>query len=57
MVQREWESTYYALPINELQKRTYFLAFSPERPDIKAELMELPEGSLNDYENELREAR
>ena len=57
MVQREWDSTYFALPVNELQKRTYFLAFSAERPDIKAELMELPAESLNEYNNQLRDAR
>ena len=57
MVQKEWDDTYFALPINDFQKRTYFLAFSPEQPDIKAELMELPEASLNDYIGQLKDAR
>ena len=57
MVQKEWDETYFALPINEMQKRSYFLAFSAERPDIKAEQMELPDGSLSNYVAQLKDAR
>lgn len=53
----EWAEKYFATPIDEYQKRTYFLAFSNEEPDIKAERLELPAGSLEQYKKELADAK
>ena len=43
--QAEWADKYFATPIDEYRKRTYFMAFSDVEPDIKAERLELPAGS------------
>ncbi len=45
----EWTEQYFATPINELDKSTYFLTFSTETPDLQAEEIFLPQGSLNEY--------
>ena len=55
--QAEWAEKYFATPIDEYRKRTYFLAFSDEEPDIKAERLELPNGSLDQYKKEAEEAK
>ena len=55
--QQEWAEKYFATPIDEYRKRTYFLAFSDEEPDIKAERLELPTGSLDAYRKEAAEAK
>ena len=55
--QQEWAEKYFATPIDEYRKRTYFLAFSDEEPDIKAERLELPVGSLDAYRKEAAEAK
>ncbi|MBR4515780.1 MAG: V-type ATP synthase subunit I [Bacteroidaceae bacterium] len=55
--QQEWAEKYFATPIDEYRKRTYFLAFSDEEPDIKAERLELPAGSLDAYRKEAAEAK
>jgi len=55
--QAEWTEAYFATPIDEYQKRTYFLAFSNEEPNIKAERLELPNGSLEQYKKEAAEAK
>lgn len=55
--QAEWAENYFATPIDEYRKRTYFLAFSDEEPDIKAERLELPNGSLDQYKKEAEEAK
>ena len=49
---KEWEEQYYAIPINEINKSVYFLTFSKETPDIEAEQVFLPQGSLSDKEKE-----
>lgn len=54
---QEWAEKYFATPIDEYRKRTYFLAFSSEEPDIKAERLELPAGSLAQYQQEAAEAK
>ena len=54
---QEWAEKYFATPIDEYRKRTYFLAFSSEEPDIKAERLELPGGSLAQYQQEAAEAK
>ena len=55
--QQEWAEKYFATPIDEYRKRTYFLAFSDEEPDIKAERLELPAGSLDAYRKEAADAK
>ena len=55
--QQEWAEKYFATPIDDYRKRTYFLAFSDEEPDIKAERLELPTGSLDAYRKEAAEAK
>ena len=55
--QQEWAEKYFATTIDEYRKRTYFLAFSDEEPNIKAERLELPSGSLAQYQQEVKEAR
>ena len=55
--QQEWAEKYFATPIDDYRKRTYFLAFSDEEPDIKAERLELPAGSLDAYRKEAAEAK
>ena len=55
--QQEWAEKYFATPIDEYRKRTYFLAFSSEEPDIKAERLELPTGSLEAYRKEAAETK
>ncbi|MCR5851065.1 MAG: hypothetical protein K6G92_10215 [Bacteroidaceae bacterium] len=55
--QQEWADKYFATPIDEYRKRTYFLAFSHEEPDIKAERLELPDGTLDGYKQEAEKAK
>ena len=45
----EWVDTYFATPINEQDKSTYFITFSEETPDIQAEQIFLPAGTLSGY--------
>lgn len=45
----EWAELYYATPINEISKKTYFMAFASEMPDIAAEHISLPQRSLTSY--------
>ncbi len=55
--QQEWAEKYFATPIDDYNKRTYFLAFSDTEPDIKAERLELPDGSLDQYKKEAADAK
>ena len=47
----EWRDAYFAIPINEISKKVYFIAFSNEdiEPAITAERLFLPEKSLSYY--------
>ena len=47
----EWSDAYFATPINEISKKTYFVAFSNEdtEPAITAERLFLPENPLSHY--------
>ena len=45
----EWVDTYFATPISEQNKSTYFITFSEEKPDIQAEEIFLPAGTLNGF--------
>lgn len=52
----EWVDKYFATPINELQKKIYFVAFSCEgEPDITAERIYLPKQSLSSLKVQLKE--
>ncbi len=43
---KEWADKYFAIPVNEMNKSTYFLTFSEQKPDIEAEQVFMPIGSL-----------
>ncbi|MBQ9523981.1 MAG: hypothetical protein IJR69_02540 [Bacteroidaceae bacterium] len=51
---REWVDKYFATPINEMDKRVFFITFSEETPDIQAEQIFLPEGTLSGYKAECK---
>ncbi len=42
MFKKEWADDYYATPINEIDKKIYFVTFAAEHPDITAETIQLP---------------
>ena len=52
MFQSEWQKQYFATEITDYNKRTYFVAFAKQTPDINAELLQLPEHSLDYYKQE-----
>lgn len=49
MFKAEWKDEYLAIPVSEVESKTYFVIFSQEKPDITAESIELPERSLSAY--------
>lgn len=55
MFKAEWGDKYFATPINEIDKKIYFLTFSPEHPDITAETIELPARPLSAYQQEKKD--
>jgi V/A-type H+-transporting ATPase subunit I len=55
LFKQEWADEYFATPIDEIDKRIYFVTFSPERPDITAENLEIPQRPLSYYLNEKTE--
>ncbi len=52
MYKAEWGEKYYATPVSEFNKKTYFVAFSNEdsEPEITAERLFLPDDSLSVYQ-------
>ncbi|MGN1255891.1 MAG: V-type ATP synthase subunit I [Bacteroidaceae bacterium] len=50
---QEWTDLYFAIPVNEVSKSTYFLTFSEEKPDIQAEQIFLPQESLKEKRAQL----
>ena len=56
LFRKEWEEAYFATPIDEVQKRIYFLTFSEDMPDITAEHIERPQHPISFYQDSLREA-
>ncbi|MCD7722267.1 MAG: V-type ATP synthase subunit I [Prevotellaceae bacterium] len=48
----EWETEYFAIKVNEADKRTYFITFADEQPDIPAEHITLPQCSIHQCEQE-----
>ena len=55
MFKQEWTEQYFATPIDEIDKKIYFITFSPERPDITAENIEIPNRPLSSYLKEKEE--
>ena len=53
----QWEEMYFASPISEFSKNTYFITISEEKPDIQAEQIFLPSGTLSQYQVLLDELR
>lgn len=49
MFKAEWAELYYATPVNEVNKKLYFVAFADKQPDITAECLELPAQPLSYY--------
>lgn len=50
---KEWTDELYATPISEFKKRTYFITFSAETPNIQAEHILLPEKSFSQIKQEI----
>lgn len=51
----EWADKYFATPIAEQSKSTYFITFSEEKPDIQAEQIFLPAGTLKGFQAERKQ--
>ncbi len=56
MYKAEWGEKYFATPISEVNKKTFFIAFSNEEaePEITAERLFLPKESLSFYQEKLK---
>lgn len=52
LFKKEWLDEYFATPVNEVNKKIYFLTFSQEKPDITAESIELTDSKLSDLREE-----
>ncbi len=52
----EWAQEFFATPVNEADKKVYFITFSDSCPHIQAEHIVLPEKSLHDVHTERTEA-
>jgi len=57
MFQAEWQDNYFATVISEIDKKYYFVTFSKDEPDIKAELLELPAKPLSAYLDEEKDVK
>jgi V/A-type H+-transporting ATPase subunit I len=55
MFVKDWADNYFATPISSDKGKTYFVAFAPARPDITAEALDLPKGTLKSYKDEKRD--
>ncbi len=51
---KEWADEYFATPVSEQSKSTYFVTFSEEKPDIQAEQIMLPSTTLSQAKEDLR---
>ncbi len=52
LFKEEWQKEYFATEILDYNKKTYFVAFAKQTPDINAELLQLPEKNLDYYKEE-----
>ena len=53
----EWLDNFFAVPVNEYNKKTYFVTFSESRPEIAAEHITLPQKSLSQLHAEIGEVK
>ena len=53
----EWLDQFFAVPVNEYDKKTYFVTFSETRPEIQAEHLTLPQKSLSQVHAEIGEVK
>ena len=53
----EWLDNFFAVPVNEYDKKTYFVTFSESRPEIAAEHLTLPQKSLSQVHAEIGEVK
>lgn len=53
----EWLDQFYAVPVNEYEKKTYFVTFSESRPEIAAEHLTLPQKSLSLVKDEIADVK
>lgn len=53
----EWLDQFYAVPVTELDKKTYFVTFSESRPEIAAEHLTLPQKSLSLVKDEIADVK
>lgn len=44
---KDWADQYFAIPVEEADKKVYFVTFSSEVPDIAAERIDIPQESLS----------
>lgn len=51
----DWGEGCFAIPVGEAEKRTYFITFSEDVPDIQAERVYLPAGTLDGYRRQRAE--
>jgi len=51
---KEWADEYFATPVSEQSKSTYFITFSTEKPDIQAEQIMLPSTTLSQARADLK---
>ena len=49
---QQWADDFFAIPVGEENKKTYFVTFADEQPSIAAEHLELPAESLSYYTKE-----
>lgn len=57
LFKQEWKDELFATPIDEVNKRIYFLTFSAETPDITAEHIDRPERPLSFYQAEQKKCK
>ena len=53
----EWLDNFFAVPVNEYEKKTYFVTFSESRPEIAAEHLTLPQKSLSLVKDEIADVK
>ncbi len=53
----EWLDQFYAVPVTEVKKKTYFVTFSESRPEIAAEHLALPQKSLSQVKAEIEDVK
>ena len=53
----EWLDKFYAVPVTEVKKNTYFVTFSESRPEIAAEHLVLPQKSLSQVKEEIADVK